>query len=260
MLDLEAVARSANAAVEAATTPSQPPAPINIPETPATPTPTVENTPSTAEISRTPEKPAADDPFTGIGLEESGEDTAALTDEPAPPMNEFDPTLPVISAEKSQPADAAANSESSVTAPSEPLQSVDAERMRIAAEQADRRRQLERIQSRADLTGFKGFCPVALRDQRQLVDAQPQIQSTFGLQTLTFSTDEARIAFEANPQRYAPVAGGNDTVILSTRQEEVPGKLDFALWYRGRLHLFSSRETMASFLENPQQFAVTELE
>jgi len=49
-------------------------------------------------------------------------------------------------------------------------------------------------------------------------------------------------------------------VILSTRQEEVPGKLDFALWYRGRLHLFSSRETMASFLENPQQFAVTELE
>lgn len=260
VLDLEAVARSATNAVEAATTPSQPPAPINIPETPATPAPMFENTQSTAENSRTPDKPAADDPFTGIGLEESAEDAAALTDVPAPPMNEFDPTLPVISAEKPQPADAAPNSESSVTAPSEPLQSVDAERMRIAAEQAERRRQLERIQSRTDLTGFKGFCPVALRDQRQLVDAQPQIQSTFGLHTLTFSTDEARIAFEANPQRYAPVAGGIDTVVLSTRQEEVPGKLDFALWYRGRLHLFSSRETMASFLENPQQFAVTELE
>jgi YHS domain-containing protein len=132
--------------------------------------------------------------------------------------------------------------------------------MRIAAEQAERRRQLERIQARQDLTGFKGFCPVALRDQRQLVDAQPQIQSTFGLHTWTFSSDEARLAFEADPQRYAPAAGGDDVVILATRQEQVPGKLDFALWYRGRLHLFSSRETMASFLENPQQFAVTEVE
>lgn len=260
VLDLESVARSATAAVEAAVAPAQLPASTTVPETPATPAPAFENTPANADNSRTPDKTAADDPFTGIGLEENTDDAAALPDEPMPPMSEFDPTLPVMSADKAQPADAPANAENSVTAPSEPLQSVDAERMRISAEQADRRRQLERIQSRAELTGFKGFCPVALRDQRQLVDAQPHIQSTFGLHTLTFSTDEARIAFEANPQRYAPVAGGHDTVILSTRQEEVPGKLDFALWYRGRLHLFSSRETMASFLENPQQFAVTELE
>jgi YHS domain-containing protein len=260
VLDLEAVARSATAAVEAAIAPTQPAASNTVPATPSAPEPKFEDTLSAAGNPKTSDKPAADDPFTGVGLEESSEDAAALVDEPAPPMNEFDPALPAISADKAQPAEAAANVENSVTAPSEPLQSVDAERMRIAAEQADRRRQLERIQSRADLTGFKGFCPVALRDQRQLVDAQPQIQSTFGLQTWTFSTDEARIAFEANPQRYAPVAGGHDTVILSTRQEEVPGKLDFALWYRGRLHLFSCRETMASFLENPQQFAVTELE
>ena len=178
---------------------------------------------------------AADNPFTGVGL-----------DSP----QEFAPALPDVS----NPA------ENSVTAPSEPLQSVDTERMRLAAELAERQKQLERILSRGDMTGFKGFCPVALRDQRQLVDAQPHIQSTFGLNTWTFSSDEARLAFEANPTRYAPVAGGADPVLLTNSQQEVPGKLDYALWFRGRLHLFTSRDTMATFLENPQQFAVAEPE
>jgi YHS domain-containing protein len=182
------------------------------------------------------DNPASNDnPFTGIGLESP---------------QQFDPTLPDVSKPN----------ENTVTPPSEPLQSVDTERMRLAAELAERQQQLQRILSRGDMTGFKGFCPVALRDQRQLVDAQPQIQSTFGLHTWTFSSDEARLAFEANPTRYAPVAGGADPVLLTNSQQEVPGKLDYALWFRGRLHLFSSRDTMATFLENPQQFAVAEPE
>lgn len=239
VLDLDAVARSATAEAAAAVA-SQSPAEAPLP---------IENPTPLAQSAETPSQPetqseapfVAENPFTGVGL------------------NEFDPTLPAVSSDSVGTPEVSAEG-STVTAPSEPLQSVNTEQMRIAAEQAERRQQLERIQSRGDLTGFKGFCPVALRDQRQLVDAQPRIQSTFGLQTWTFSSDEARLAFEADPKRYAPAAGGADVVALATRQEEVPGRLDFALWYRGRLHLFSSRETMATFLENPQQFSVDDAE
>ncbi|MFM8479066.1 MAG: hypothetical protein ACKOEO_25035, partial [Planctomycetaceae bacterium] len=252
VLDLDAVAQQAKEALPAAVAPLQAPAAAPLPLDPVS-----ENTDFTPDSP--PAQPSPENPFTGVGLDEATADDTELSSPPAPAVKEFDPTLPAFSPD-SVPSEETAPAENSVSAPSEPLQTVDAERMRIAAEQAERRRQLERIQSRHDLTGFKGFCPVALRDQRQLVDAQPQIQSTFGLQTWTFSSDEARLAFEADPQRYAPAAGGDDVVILNTRQEQVPGKLDFALWYRGRLHLFSSRETMASFLENPQQFAVTEVE
>lgn len=257
VLDLDAVAQQAKQAMPAAVAPLQAPAAAPLPAAPFLPD-TVGKTDDFTPDS-TPQQPSSENPFTGVGLDDTEADDAELPGPPVPAVREFDPALPAFSPD-SVPSGETASTENSVSAPSEPLQTVDAERMRIAAEQAERRRQLERIQSRHDLTGFKGFCPVALRDQRQLVDAQPQIQSTFGLHTWTFSSDEARLAFEAEPQRYAPAAGGDDVVILATRQEQVPGKLDFALWYRGRLHLFSSRETMASFLEDPQQFAVTEVE
>ncbi|MFM7037390.1 MAG: hypothetical protein ACKO2L_06675 [Planctomycetaceae bacterium] len=252
VLDLDAVAQQAKDAAAAVAAPLQPPVAAPLPKDILG-----ENTVFTPDSA--PDQPAAENPFTGVGLENPANTDAEFTESIASPPQQFDPTLPAISPNAPEPADNTA-SENSVTAPSEPLQTVDAERMRIADEQAERRRQLERIQARPDLTGFKGFCPVALRDQRQLVDAQPQIQSTFGLHTWTFSSDAARLTFEADPQRYAPAAGGTDVVILSTRQEDVPGKLDYALWFRGRLHLFSSRETMATFLENPQEFAVIEVE
>lgn len=262
VLDLDAVAKSAQDAAAAAAAAaasaaaaaksaateatseiaeelsSELPSPADLPaefpflEQPQSPT----SVPKPSTPARTDNPPAnTDNPFTGVALE---------------PLQEADPTLP----------DASTPDENTVAPPSEPLQSVNTERMRLAAELAERQRQLERILERGDMTGFKGFCPVALRDQRHLVDAQPQIQSTFGLNTWTFSSDEARLAFEANPTRYAPVAGGADPVLLTNDQQEVPGQLDFALWFRGRLHLFSSRDTMATFLENPQQFAVAEPE
>ncbi|MEI7701017.1 MAG: hypothetical protein WCK86_14555, partial [Planctomycetia bacterium] len=74
----------------------------------------------------------------------------------------------------------------------------------------------------------------------------------------TFSTQEARAAFEASPTRYAPVAGGTDVVAEATEGVQKPGKLDYALWYRERLYLFQSRETMAAFHQNPRKFAAVE--
>jgi YHS domain-containing protein len=129
------------------------------------------------------------------------------------------------------------------------------EQLRQMAEQERRKQQKRLIQSRTGQTGFKGFCPVALRERRELLEANDQFTSTFGLQTYTFSSAESKAAFDAEPSRYAPAAGGSDVVVLVNSGEEQTGQLDYALWYRDRLYLFRSRETMTLFSRDPQRFA-----
>jgi YHS domain-containing protein len=127
--------------------------------------------------------------------------------------------------------------------------------LRALDTQAKREQQRFRIMSRTGQTGFKGFCPVELRDHRELVDAREKYRAKFGLQTYYFSSPEARLAFEANPARYAPAGGGSDVVLLVNTGEETPGSLDFSLWYRDRLYLFRSRETQAIFSQDPKRYA-----
>lgn len=129
------------------------------------------------------------------------------------------------------------------------------ERRRLLASRARRDHQTYRIMARTGKTGFKGFCPVELRDNRELVDSRQDHKARFALQTYYFSSEEARVAFEENPSRYAPAAGGSDVVLLVNTSEEEPGSLDFSLWYRDRLFLFRSRETQQLFSKNPARYA-----
>ena len=130
-----------------------------------------------------------------------------------------------------------------------------AERLANLEQQARRDQQAYRIMSRTGQTGFKGFCPVELRDGRQLVNSRPEYKAKFGLQTYYFSSPECKSAFEADPARYAPAVGGSDIVLLVNTNEEISGNLEFSLWYRDRLYLFRSRETRRIFADNPVRFA-----
>lgn len=112
-----------------------------------------------------------------------------------------------------------------------------------------------KIEARGHLSGFMGFCPVALRESRDLVDASSEYAADFGRQTYQFSSEQARARFDADPSRYAPAAGGADVVALVNSGEHHAGSLRFAMWYRDRLYLFQSRETMRLFRENPASFA-----
>jgi len=192
---------------------------------------------------------------------------------PAPPMEDFESDLPAINlpsvedseTESVSPASRTPLSSASSSAqpqsaaaselPVPSLRGADAERLEQSVEQDRRLRQQRLILSRAGQPGFKGFCPVELRDRRNLADADPQLTATFGLQTYTFSSLQAKAAFEADPSRYAPAAGGNDVVLLVNSGEEQAGMLDYALWYRDRLYLFRSRETMVLFNSDPGRFA-----
>lgn len=121
--------------------------------------------------------------------------------------------------------------------------------------QSTRQQQRAKIASRPDLPGFKGFCPVALRDDRTLVDADSSVTATFGLQQFSLSSDEARQRFEADPARYVPAAGGSDVVLLVNAGEEQPGSLANAVWFRDRLYMFRSRETLSLFVSDPLRYA-----
>jgi len=110
------------------------------------------------------------------------------------------------------------------------------------------------IAARGEATGFKGFCPVELRDSLELVDATPQFDSEYGGQVYYFSSREAQEKFDRDPIRYVPAHGGCDVVKFVQEGQEEAGRLDYAVWYQDRLFLFSNRQTMLEFRATPESF------
>ncbi|AMV17801.1 hypothetical protein [Planctomyces sp. SH-PL14] len=114
------------------------------------------------------------------------------------------------------------------------------------------------IAARVDRPGLKGFCPVMLRDHRELVDARPEFQSSYGRRVIMLSSAEAKIVFDSDPAKYAPAADGNDVVHFKRTGEELEGSLQHAVWYKGRLYLFVSGESLDSFIGDPLPHAVVD--
>lgn len=213
---------------------------------------------------------SADLPAMDLSLDGTPSDVLPSVDLPGVDDDPLSPEQPEVASPVSQPeanrpdtnpsqtadADTAGRAELQAS-PDVPaaMSEAETEHLRQIAEQERRKQQKRLIQSRAGQTGFKGFCPVALRERRELVEANPQFTSTFGLQSYTFSSAESKAAFDAEPSRYAPAAGGSDVVVLVNSGEEQAGQLDYALWYRDRLYLFRSRETMTLFSKDPLRFA-----
>lgn len=107
------------------------------------------------------------------------------------------------------------------------------------------------IAARSDQVGLKGFCPVELRDNRQLIDSNPGISTVVGTRTYYFSSSEAKQRFLRDPHRYAPAVDGLDVVLQAQLGERLPGRLDYATWYRNRLYLFASERSMDLFNAKP---------
>jgi YHS domain-containing protein len=111
------------------------------------------------------------------------------------------------------------------------------------------------ISERVGLRGLKGFCPVVLRDQRELADANPGYCSVYHGQRYCFSSSAAQARFDAAPHKYTPAACGLDVVVKANSDQSVEGSLDFALWYKDRLYLFCSPESLQAFSMNPTAYA-----
>jgi YHS domain-containing protein len=112
---------------------------------------------------------------------------------------------------------------------------------------------IDRIMSRSG-TGFKGLCPVILRDERNLAEASEQYYSTYKGKTYYFSSEAAQARFDGHPERYAPANGGNDIVMLVRHDKILEGSLDYAGWYKDQLYLFSSPENLETFTREPRMY------
>ncbi|QDU08825.1 hypothetical protein [Gimesia aquarii] len=119
-------------------------------------------------------------------------------------------------------------------------------------------KKLALIASRGNIKGLKGFCPVALRENRLLVDARPEFSSSFKSMNYQFASLENKVKFDREPAKYAPAAGGSDIVLLVDHQDDKEGTLDFASWYKGRLYLFSTKTNMDLFMKTPALYVGVE--
>ncbi len=110
------------------------------------------------------------------------------------------------------------------------------------------------------ISGLKGFCILTLRDKRQLLDAKEEFRSTYQGKAYIFSSKAAQDRFEKNPVLYAPVKGGQDTISLASAEEAESGSLDFAVWYKSRLYLFSNQNNLQIFVQNPSKYRQADVE
>ena len=119
----------------------------------------------------------------------------------------------------------------------------------------EKREKLKKISERIGLKGFKGFCPVALRDQRELINSKSKFKAIYELRIYYFSASEARDQFENDPEHYAPVHGGKDLVMLRDDEKKVQGSLDHAVWFKDRIYLFSSADSLNTFIKTPKKYS-----
>ncbi len=103
-------------------------------------------------------------------------------------------------------------------------------------------------------TAFGRYCPVAVRDDRRLTDADPRVVTQFGGKTYRFASPVARAAFLLDPTRYLPVADGEDVVLAAAEGFAVPGRVEHAVLYGGRLFLFRNARTRTAFTQDPAKW------
>lgn len=242
---------------------------------------------SDAQAETSPDKSGA--PYTGVKLQDTNE--AVYAPDPtrvttatanAPDDHPGHATLPAVDVEQparesTQPDDAAADHSPPATHPQSPSAAVVVKTpikqpsiaehaapkafdvrqpaTELPAAQQQSVAQMHKIGERVGQRGLKGFCPVALRERRELVDALPIYSSTFESRRYYFSSLEAQSRFNCDPKKYAPAACGMDVVVKVNSDQIVEGTLDFAVWYKDRLFLFSSPESLDAFSQNPASYA-----
>jgi len=116
------------------------------------------------------------------------------------------------------------------------------------------RAMLDRIRQRSGLVGLRGFCPVTLREECRLADTRPEFHATWDGRSCFFASASAVEKFLAEPELYAPQAAGADVVVLVDEGEIQDGSLEHAVWYCDRLFLFTSKDSVRTFVANQDRY------
>ncbi|RLS55730.1 MAG: hypothetical protein DWH91_08500 [Planctomycetota bacterium] len=210
-----------------------------------------------------PSEPVAEEnPYSGLSLSDDPAEATAVARPaaPLPPPETADtPSNTTAMAPEPLPAsqNLGSNTDEEPPLTFNPQESLPATGLRPIPRNAAERTLAKRemIAARKSLPGLKGFCPVALRDHRDLVDARSEFRVVYNNKTYYLGSSEAVQTFLGDPAKYAPASRGSDVIQLSVTGEESEGSLEHAVWYKGRLYMFTSAETMDTFVAAPSSHA-----
>ena len=99
-----------------------------------------------------------------------------------------------------------------------------------------------------------GFCPVRLSEQEHWVQGDVRWGARHKGRTYLFSGPEEQQRFLDAPEKYAPAHSGYDVVLAVQQGQEVPGRREHGVWYRGKVYLFSSEASVEQFRASPEQY------
>jgi protein disulfide-isomerase len=105
--------------------------------------------------------------------------------------------------------------------------------------------------------GFDGFCPVTMFHQKRWAPGDRRWGVIHEGRLYLFVSPEAKAAFFADPNRYAPVLSGDDVVVFAESGQRFPGQVRIGAQYAvtreqpPRTYLFASEESFQKFNANP---------
>lgn len=103
--------------------------------------------------------------------------------------------------------------------------------------------------------GMEGYCPVVLCDEERWVSGNPAYFAMFQGKVYRFSDEAAMTRFVQTPLKYAPVAMGEDIVLMVDRNKKSVGLRKYGVWFQDRVYLFSSQQTLDAFAARPEHYA-----
>jgi len=106
---------------------------------------------------------------------------------------------------------------------------------------------------------LEGNCSVCLVKYQKWVPGNPAISSKYDGLTYLFPDASTKQVFDENPAAYAPALGGDCTVCLVKVGKRVPGSVNHASLYKGRVFLFPEAKQKEMFEATPNQYVDVDL-
>jgi len=102
--------------------------------------------------------------------------------------------------------------------------------------------------------GLQGHCPVTISEQHKWTKGDPQFGAMHRGKTYLFASAAEQQKFLANPDKYTPVIGGNDPVVMYHEGRYIAGTPALGAMYKKRMYLFSTPAAKAEFESNPNKY------
>jgi thioredoxin-related protein/YHS domain-containing protein len=102
---------------------------------------------------------------------------------------------------------------------------------------------------------IEGYCPVILCKKEEWVPGNPAYYAMYRGQVYRFSSQEAMTEFLKSPLQFAPVAMGEDVVMMIDRNKKICGSRKYGVWFGGRVYLFANKESLNNFIAKPDYYA-----